>query len=621
VRAPAPLRHSLSGLLIAAAVAATGAVDGGYFPPSWGWAALALLLAATATLIVADRVDFSTLDGIFFGALTAFVGWTGLSAVWSQSVPRSLLELERSLVYLAGAAALLLLARRGAARWLAGGVLAGAGGIATYALATRLFPDRFGYELDAGYQLARPVGYWNALGLLAALAIVLALGFAESARRDVRAVAAAALPLLALTLYFTFSRGALVALAAGLAAMTAVHPRRLRLAALTLALTPLCALGVALASRSQGLARASAPLDVAVREGHRLAAALVLLAAGSALVSAAFERLAARVTLAERVRRAIGLGLLAVAGGAVLAVVVAAGGPLALAGRGYDAFRAPLPPTGGELEGRLFSASGNGRVDYWRVALGAYADHPVLGSGAGTYELHWNRDRPTAFDARDAHSLYLETLAELGPVGVLLLLTALATPLLALPTARRRPLVAPAAGAYVAFVTHAALDWDWEFPAVTLAGLACGLALLIAARRPQDERALKPLVRGAGIAAAAAAGAFAFVAYVGNSAVAVSSDAAAEGRFVSAASEARRAMKWTPWASEPWRELAEAQLALGRARDARRSFREAISKDPRDWSLWYGVARASEGAERRSALRRARRLNPRSPDVVALEQG
>jgi O-antigen ligase len=84
--------------------------------------------------------------------------------------------------------------------------------------------------------------------------------------------------------------------------------------------------------------------------------------------------------------------------------------------------------------------------------------------------------------ARDAHSLYVETLAELGPIGLALVLLALGVPLLAL---RRRgdPLLAAAAAGYTAFVLHVAVDWDWELPAVTLVGVACGAALLAGSRR------------------------------------------------------------------------------------------------------------------------------------------
>src|SRR5207249_4783363 len=78
----------------------------------------------------------------------------------------------------------------------------------------------------------------------------------------------------------------------------------------------------------------------------------------------------------------------------------------------------------------------------------------------------------------------LETLAELGLVGFVLLVFVLAVPVVAAWRIRGRPLVAGAYGEYAAFAAHAAVDWDWELPAVTLAGLFCG-ALLVAAARTE----------------------------------------------------------------------------------------------------------------------------------------
>ena len=186
VRVVAEPRHAIAAVLVAAAVGATAFVDGGYFPPAWGWSSLAFLLVAATVLIVADRIDVSRLDATFVGALTAFVAFVGASVLWSESVPRTMLELERGVVYAAGAAALLLVARRGATSWIAAGALAAVALVAVYALVTRLFPDRFGSDLETGYQLARPLGYWNALGLLAAFGIVLGLAFAETGPRAVR---------------------------------------------------------------------------------------------------------------------------------------------------------------------------------------------------------------------------------------------------------------------------------------------------------------------------------------------------------------------------------------------------------------------------------------------------
>jgi O-antigen ligase len=132
------------------------------------------------------------------------------------------------------------------------------------------------------------------------------------------------------------------------------------------------------------------------------------------------------------------------------------------------------------VAGRLF---GENRPRYWRVAANQYADNPVLGSGAGTFDRYILADPDAGTFARDAHNIYLGTLAELGPVGLALLLTAFALPLVTLRRGRD-PLLATAAGGYVAFIVHAGVDWDWELPAVTLGGLLCGTALLAGARPP-----------------------------------------------------------------------------------------------------------------------------------------
>jgi O-antigen ligase len=132
---------------------------------------------------------------------------------------------------------------------------------------------------------------------------------------------------------------------------------------------------------------------------------------------------------------------------------------------------------------------GENRPSYWHVAWQEWEKNRTLGSGAGTFDRYWLHYRTVGSFARDAHSVYLETLAELGPIGLALLLTALLIPLLAL-RGGRDPLLATAAAAYVAFLVHAGVDWDWELPAVTLAGLACGSAMVVA-RRPDDAPELR----------------------------------------------------------------------------------------------------------------------------------
>jgi O-antigen ligase len=133
--------------------------------------------------------------------------------------------------------------------------------------------------------------------------------------------------------------------------------------------------------------------------------------------------------------------------------------------------------------GALIWLSGSGaygdRPSYWRVAWHEYRDNPVLGSGAGTYVLASNAVAPSEPHVLDAHNLYLESLAELGPVGLALITAGLCLPMLAL---RRSSAATPAGLAYLAFLIHAGIDWDWEMPAVTLAALGCAAALLVAQR-------------------------------------------------------------------------------------------------------------------------------------------
>ena len=131
------------------------------------------------------------------------------------------------------------------------------------------------------------------------------------------------------------------------------------------------------------------------------------------------------------------------------------------------------------------------RSSYWRAAISDARAHPLAGSGAGSFDDYWTRHRTVDVGVQDAHSLYLETLAELGLVGLVLLVGALVPPLIAVGATRSDPNVAIAAAGYIAFLVHAGLDWDWEMPATTLTGLACAAALLAAARPPFSPRAAR----------------------------------------------------------------------------------------------------------------------------------
>lgn len=603
-------------------MAGLGWANGGYFPSEWGLAILAFALVAATVVLVADAPRPGGLALCFLCGLIALALWAAISTLWTPGPAAPVLEAERGLVYVAAAAAaMLLVSLRGEAHALLAGIVAGAVLLSFYALATRLFPGRVGgaYDPSSGYQLSEPIGYWNALGLLAAIAILVAVGVAAHIEHVlVRALAAASLVVLLPTLYFTFSRGALAALVLGAVVQVAVDPRRARLLVAGLVVGAPAAAGVLYASRFHALTAPGDSLTTAQGEGRQVARALVLLALVAVAAAVAFHLAERRLRVPQRAGSIVVAAAAVSAAIAVAGVVAVAGGPVAAVERVTDEFTAALQAGEGDLDRRLLSVSGNGRGDYWRVAAEMVREEPLLGHGAGTFEAQWLLERPVAFHARDAHNLYLETLAELGPLGLALLLATLVVPLLALPEARRYPLRPAAAGAFVAFLLHAAVDWDWELPVVAVPAIFCAVALL-ARPHETDIAWLTGRRRLAALALLVPLVGVALVAHVGNRAAAVSIAAVEEGEPDRALDQARRAVAWAPWSEDAWQLRGEAELALADDDAARRSFEQALDLNDRSWSIWFDLAVASTGRERKLALERAKALNPLSPEVEELQ--
>jgi hypothetical protein len=611
----------VTGFAGAACVVGLAFSSGGYFPSEWGLIALVFLLALLAAVVLADRVLIGIPAVVLLGALAGLGLWQLLSVLWSPSAGLPVTEAERTLVYLVAAAAILLCLSPSTVPALLDGITVGVTIVAVYALGTRLAPGNLGgaYDPSSGYQLAKPIGYWNALGLLVVFGLVLVAG--TVLRRDVwRApiAAAAAVPLL-VCLYFTFSRGSVAVLAVGFAVLVVLQQDRLR-SALMLATFLIIPFGaVLISSRANALVAAGATLQTAQREGHRLAWQLVTLAALAALLQIGASRALLRVGLGPSLRRAVSIGAIAVVALAALAGLAGAGGPQSIVDRARAAFVQEPPATTEGLDRRLLSTSGNGRSAYWRVASRMVGREPLLGDGAGSFGRAWARERPVANEALDAHNLYLETLAELGVVGLGMLLTALAAPFVSLRRVKRDPSAPAAASVLVAFLLHAAVDWDWEIPLITLVAVSCGVALLVLDPRklsvalPGRRRSVLLCVIGLAFAAA-------LVIHIGNRAAADAADALAADKPARATAAAERAREWMPWSTAGDQLLGEARAeAGGEDGVARVVLRRAMRRDPGDWSIWYDLATVSVGPERVTALTRARELNPLSVEIAALE--
>src|SRR5690349_2557775 len=197
--------------------------NGGFFPPAWGWSATALLWAAGIALIVAEPVRLRVVEWITLGSFAGLAAWMLISQLWEGAATQPVQEAERMLVYVAGLAACMLLTRRGALRPLLVGLLVAVVGAALYGLAGRVVPGSWlaGGGVDTG-RMAQPIGYWNGLGVFAAIGVLVAWGLAGHVRSLwIRMVAAASVPPLLCAMYFTYSRGAWAALAIGLVAAIA----------------------------------------------------------------------------------------------------------------------------------------------------------------------------------------------------------------------------------------------------------------------------------------------------------------------------------------------------------------------------------------------------------------
>ena len=244
-----PFAVFLLGMVLGGGVAAS---DGGYFPETWAWIAALTFVPAAVLLIAGGGARLGRLDLALPVALAGLGGWALLSAVWSSSTTSAVFEAQRTLAYLGVALLTLVIVNQRTAPLLLGGCLAGVTVVAGYGLLTRLLPDRLAsFDPISGYRLSEPIGYWNGLGVYAVMGALLAVGFlARSEQTVIRVLAAATPVVLVTTAYFTFSRGAWIALAVGFVVAVAFEPARLRLLVAGLVVAPWCAVAVWLASRA-----------------------------------------------------------------------------------------------------------------------------------------------------------------------------------------------------------------------------------------------------------------------------------------------------------------------------------------------------------------------------------
>jgi hypothetical protein len=456
---------------------------GGYLDEPRVWAGLVVwLLVAIAAVVNGRSLPRARSAWLALGGLAALASWTLASIAWAPIAGNAYHAGQTAVLYLGALLAAAMLLR---GRWqlavepaLAAGTLIAIG----YGISERLLPGllHFSRSVSAHGRLEQPLTYWNAMGELAALGFVLCARLAGDRARDprLRAAAAVASAPLGLGLYLSFSRGALFAGAAGIVALIVLAPRREQLQGLIVTIAA-GALTAAAAAPFSGVTSLTGKLSTREWQG---AVVLVLLVAIMAAAYFAQRILQSRPIDGGRLRLPRAAPWLAAA-----LICAGLGGAIVVGAKEHSAAALSAGTS-------RYTTLQSNRYAYWRVAFRAFDHEPFHGVGAGAWAVWWLRYRPFPEAAADAHSLQFQTLAELGVVGLALLLVFVGGVALASARAMRaRPVLAAGpVASLVVYIVHSPLDWDWEMPALSLvAFVLAGLVLVLAepAHDSRDERA------------------------------------------------------------------------------------------------------------------------------------
>jgi multisubunit Na+/H+ antiporter MnhB subunit len=287
----------------------------------------------------------------------------------------------------------------------------------------------------------------------------------------------------------------------------------------------------------------------------------------------------------------------------------------------------------------LLGSGGNGRWQMWSAAGDQWQHHQIVGNGAGSFAEWWTR-HGSGGHIKDAHSLYLETLGELGLVGFLILVPIF---VIGASVGVRRSLfardnritTAALTAAFGAYTVDVVFDWMWELTVVSIVAwtiLALALSSLKSLEpnpRSKTERGLTRLLWKKSPIVTTVVAAWLLIAAQmiplrAQTQIGESQAAVARGDAAAAESAALKARRVQPWASSPALQLALVMEQEGNLVQASAWIREAIKNDNTNWNLWListriDVKRGDVGKAKQS-LRRAIELNPRSARMIQLER-
>ena len=345
----------------------------------------------------------------------------------------------------------------------------------------------------------------------------------------------------------------------------------------------------------------------------------------------------------------------------LLGLAMAEGGISGQVSKAWTQLTDPNAETPANTPDRL-TATSSVRARYWREALDIHATEPWLGSGAGAYATVRTRFRTDALEVRHAHGYVVQTLADLGWIGLITSLLAAAAWLLAaaratgvrradrgLPYDAERIGMLTLAVIVLVFAVHSTVDWTWFVPAnagvaMVCAGWVVGRGPLRvrlehpegapgpeappwphASRLARLGRRVPPLRALTVFMVIAIALAAAWTAYQPVRAV-HAGDAAFEqldlGQPETAAAIALIATQRNPLSVDPLFELAAIEEARGRTPQAEAALERAVELQPANAETWrrLGELRLSTLNDPKGALsafQAAYYLDPQNPESTS----
>lgn len=608
--------------------------DGGFDDDTWYWGALVSVALLALVLTLRRRWPHSASRARTAACVcfALYIGWSYLSMSWAQAPGVALDGSNRALLYLAVfcvAALLPWTVETALAALLAFAI--GVGVIAVVLLVRLGAADNVAGLLSGG-RMNVPTGYYNATAALFSIDALICIGLA--ARRELpgllrgllMAFAGAALQIAILGQ----SRGWLFTLPIVVVLVGIVAADRVRTAGAAILPVVIALIPIRRLLLIYDDAYSSSLNHVAARAGQEgLVLFGVAFVVGTLL---AWGDQLAPWRLGRRGRRWVGGAAIAavIAGGAAGAVVVSHGSPFHFIARQWSGFSHPQQVD----TGSHFADVGSGRYDFWRVAIDAFASHPIGGLGQDNFADYYLPRRHTSEEPEWTHSLELRLLAHTGIVGFGLFAGFVVFALIAAVRARRRgpPLTRAVVGialvALVVWVVYGSVDWFWELPA--LSGPALGFLGMAVALDPGAQR--RRAVAGTGVwqrlpaGVRVGCGAVALLAavvvlafpYLSVREVSIADDIQARDPGI-ALQRFSAAAELNPLSSIPGRLAGALALTHGQNRVALQRFRQSISAEPGGWFAWLGAGLAESALGDRSSARRsyqiAYAINTQQPAV------